>query len=626
MRPFQFREPVVTARNRRACFGAVACLAWVFVGGIACVGRVSAPTPAAVAPTRGGAGAGATTTGGAGASGTAGTTSAAGSTGAVGPMGAAGSMGVAGSTGAAGSGSGGAPPVSACNGTIKPGRSPLRRLNAVEYDNTVQDLMNVKKVYSAQFPPDEEGLGFSNNADALVVNNLLAEGYQVAAEEMAAAAVMNLGALAPACNATTMGNPACAMSFIQAYGKKTFRRVLTSEEATRYLGLFTTGSIGATYNDGISLVIEAMLQSPNFLYRYEVGVPMANATVVPLTGYELATRLSYFIWGSMPDSALFTAADANQLSTTDQLTTQVKRMLNVDKVDRAHKMVGEFHREWLYFMNVMAAQKSIAAYPTWKPELAVDLLTESDTFAEEVFWKDGNVNTLITAPYSYMNAAVARHYGLPAPSGTGFVKVNLDPTQRSGILTLGAFLAGEAKADQSSPVLRGKFVREQLLCQHIQPPPNDVVIIVPEVTPGTSARQRFTAHAQAQCSGCHLLMDQLGFGFENFDAVGNWRTTDGGMPVDATGQIVAVNDSGTNGPFNGVVELGKKLAASSTVKNCVATQWFRWGNGRAETTEDACSLEVINKQFQVANYDMRTLPVAIATADAFRYRKVGGAP
>jgi hypothetical protein len=544
--------------------------------------------------------------------------------------------GGSGSVTGTGGGGGGVvvPPVSACNGTISPGRSFIRRLNGGEYDATLRDLVLATKFYSSTFPPDEQGAtgGFSNNAASLVVSELLAEGYQRAAEEQAAGALAGLDKLAPTCNRTSMGDAACAKSFIQAFGKKAFRRPLATDEVTRYQNVYTQGSTGATYNDGISLVIEAMLQSPHFLYRVEIGTtPAAGATVAPLNQYELASRLSYFVWRSMPDATLFTAADNNQLSSVDQIKAQVDRMMTApDDKNRARLMVTAFHREWLHSTKVLSAPKAATLYPNFTGTLKEDLVREADAFIEDVFWNSGSLKTLLTASYSFMNANVAKHYGINSVTGTNFVKTNMDPTQRSGYLTLAGFLAGEAGSDQSSPIHRGKFVREQLLCQVVPDPPADLMIKVPDVTPGTTTRQRFEAHDMVEgCKNCHQYMDPLGYAFESFDAVGLWRTQDQGIAVDTKGQITLA-DAATNGPYDGAVDMANRLANSATVGNCVATMWFRWGIGRQEDTlsaakEDACSVETVQKQFQASGYDMRTLPVAVASTDAFRYIKAGGA-
>jgi hypothetical protein len=301
----------------------------------------------------------------------------------------------------------------------------------------------------------------------------------------------------------------------------------------------------------------------------------------------------------------------------------VNRML---QGDHTKQMVTQFHREWLLLPDVLSAEKPLSVNPDWTSQMAIDIFTESDTFVNKVFWNDGKLSTLFTAPYSYMNANVAAHYGMPAPAGTGFVKVDLDPTQRSGLLTLGAFLSGQAKPDQSSPILRGKFVREQILCEPVMPPPNDIIITPPMVTSDTSTRERFMMHEnQILCATCHQLMDPIGFAFENFDATGMTRTMDGGKPVDTTGEVKFAIDPAVNGPFTNGVDLGKKLAGSAEVASCVSAQWFRWAMGRIEkTSDDACSLETVAKQFQASGNDMRTLPLAVMTTDAFRYRPAGG--
>jgi hypothetical protein len=218
-----------------------------------------------------------------------------------------------------------------------------------------------------------------------------------------------------------------------------------------------------------------MLQSPNFLYRVEVGEPTPGATAVPLTPYELATRLSYFLWGSMPDAELFAAADADALSTVEQLTAQAQRLLEAPS---AHSAVSEFHREWLAWDGVVESVKSVQDFPSWTPQLPEDLLTEALTFGDNVFWNDGRLATFLTAPYSFMNGAVARHYGLSVQPGdeSTFVKVALDTTERSGILTLGAFLAGFSGQVASNPVLRGNYIRERLLCAPVPPEPPDLLV------------------------------------------------------------------------------------------------------------------------------------------------------
>jgi len=198
--------------------------------------------------------------------------------------------------------------------------------------------------------------------------------------------------------------------------------------------------------------------------------------------------------------------------------------------------------------------------------------------------------------------------------------VDLDPTQRAGIITQGAVLTVLAKPDRSSPVLRGKFVREKLLCQTISPPPQNIIITPPPVTPGVSTRDLFTMHSQVEpCKSCHALMDPIGFGFEHYDGIGRWRAVDQGQPVNATGTL---SSSDVNGTFDGAVALAKRLSQSKEVNDCVATQWFRYAIGRGDTKEDACTLQSLKQSFAGSRSDMRKLLVAITQADTFRYRPV----
>ena len=399
-------------------------------------------------------------------------------------------------TGSGGTGGGPEPPPGSACATlgINPGRAPLRRLNLTEYRNTVRDLLGETGPIVDHFPPNEEGLGFSNNADAQFVSGLLAENYMTAADTMATHAIAKLNAIQP-CDTASKGEDACARSFVQNFGRRAFRRPLNDAEVTRFVGLYGVGRMGGTYEEGISVVLQAMLQSPNFLYRVEDGVaPQPGQTVVPLSPHEVASRMSYFLWGTMPDAALFAAADANALATPAQHEAQAKRMM---QDDRAKQMPGTFHREWLELTHALEAPKVPTMYPTWTPQLAADLFTESQMFVDQIFWTDGQLSSLIAAPYSFVNSSVAKLYGATAPAGTAFTKVMLNPAERAGILTQGTFLASHANPDQTSPVRRGKFVREQLLCQPVPLPPNDVVVKPPDYDPNTST------HISKLCSRPH---------------------------------------------------------------------------------------------------------------------------
>lgn len=517
---------------------------------------------------------------------------------------------------APGKGEPGSPGAATC-ASPDPGRSPLRRLNREEWNNTIRDLVGDDRRLASKFVLDEQGDGFTNNADALIVTDLGAYQYMDAAEAVAQAAVTRLASLLP-CDPQKTGEMACAQQFVEVFGRRAFRRPLTPQEVQRFVALWNTGRTGGTFADGIELLVQMFLQSPHFLYRVERGLPaQARGNAVPLTSYEMAARLSYFVWGSMPDDDLFKAAAEDRLATPAGIEAQVRRLL-ADK--RSHEMVATFHREFLDLEGMGGLVKNS---PLWTASLKDALYREATTFVEEVFWNDGRTDTMLAAPYSYLNADLARHYGATGPTGDTLVKTPLDPKQRAGIVTMAGLLALHSYGDQSSPIHRGEFVRERLLCQPLPAPPNDVVIEPPKVDPKASTKQRFAQHSgDPACAGCHKLMDPIGLGFEHYDFMGRWRDRDGNFPVDDEGEVFASVD--LDGKFKGGVELAQKLAASASVRQCFAAQWFRYANGRAETNADACTMSRLGKRLDENGHDLRDLLIAIATSDAFRYRALHG--
>lgn len=505
--------------------------------------------------------------------------------------------------------------------TGDPGPSPIRRLTRFEYDNTVRDLLGDTSHPARSFPAEEEAFGFSNNAVVLGVTPVLAEQYLVAAESLSKKAVANLPALFD-CNVGTLGKGSeagCAERFVAEIGQKAFRRPLDAGETADYLAIYTDARANAgSYEDGLRAVLSAFLQSPSFLYRVETGDPAsAQNGRLGLTQYETASRLSYLLWGSMPDDELFTAAAAGRLGTDAEIEAQARRMVKDPKTET---MVLEFHEEWLALAKLDVVSKTAATYPEWSSDVQKDLGTETQLFLKEAFFRDGTIDALLTAPYTFVNARLANLYGLPAPAADGFVKVSLDPSQRLGLLTQGSLMSIYAKSNQGSPIHRGKFVRERLLCDQIAPPPPDVMAKAPEVMPGVSERERFSQHTvDARCAHCHQLMDPIGFGFGHYDGIGRYRAQDGSKPVDATGEIVLGDDA--NGKFDGVPQLAKRLASSKRVRDCVVTQWFRFGYGRVETPADQCTIERLKTKLEGAKGDMRELLVQLALTDAFKYRR-----
>ncbi len=503
--------------------------------------------------------------------------------------------------------------------------TPIRRMTRVEYNRTARDLFGFDVDVASDFVAEEESNGFNNQAKSLTVSELHVDQFMQAAEVLSEEATLDMEKLLPSCNPASEGDAVCAGVFIETFGKRAFRRPLTSEEESNYQALFDKAMADpelATFEVAIQLVIQAMLQSPQFLYRVEFGAPdPVEADVVLLNDWEMASRLSYLIWGSMPDDELFALAEGGKLQTKAALEAQARRML---EDPRAREAVRTFHEQWLGLGHLQSVSKDPVAYPNFSTDLIPLWREETAAFVENVvFDGEGTVEELLAADYTMMNADLAAFYGVTgpdAPTGSEFVKVKVDPSERAGVLTQSSLLASHAKGDRSSPVLRGKFVREQLLCELLPLPPNNLVITPPPLDSSKTTREQFEEiGANPDCAGCHLLMNPIGFGFENFDAVGLYRTEQNDKPIDASGEIVGNED--VAGEFVGVAELAEKLAGSEDVRSCVAAQWFRFGYGRGDTQADICSMDSIQETFAASNGNIKELLVALTQTDAFRYRR-----
>ncbi|MGB5809121.1 MAG: DUF1592 domain-containing protein [Polyangiales bacterium] len=504
--------------------------------------------------------------------------------------------------------------------------TPIRRLTRFEYNNTVRDLLGDDTNPADALPPEEEVAGFDNQAGAATTSDLLVEQYMKAAEDVSARAVVNLEALLEGCDPTSQGDDACALDFIQRWGQRAFRRPVTQDETDRLKSVFDFGMADpdlGTFEDGIKLVIEVVLQSPNFLYRpeYGSGEPV-EGDVVPFTSWEMATKLSYMLWNTMPDANLFAAAENNELTTPEQIGAQASRMI---ADDRARDTVRNFHRQWLLLTHLESVTKDPAVYPAYSSSLRSLWQEELETFVEYVVLEgSGSLEELLTADYSFMNEQLAAFYGndvLDPVSGDAFQRVNLDPTRRAGILTSAALMATHANLNQSSPVFRGKFVREQLMCDTLPLPPNDLVIEPPELDPTKTTKEQFEEiGANPDCASCHALMNPIGFAFEHYDGVGQWRDQQNGIDIDAVGEVILTDD--IDGTYDGAVELSEALANSAQVQECVASQWFRFAYNRSVTQSDSCSFEQLSERFAGSGFNVRELLLSLTQTNAFLYRRM----
>jgi hypothetical protein len=501
--------------------------------------------------------------------------------------------------------------------------TPLRRLTRFEYANSVRYLLGVDSSPANDLPADEVTEGFNNNAGILTVSSLHAEKYVLVSEALAKSAVKNLSTLTGGCNTATKGEDACALDFANSFGRRAFRRPVTDQDRQVLMAAYSAGRTGGSYSEGIEVMIRAALQSAHFLYRLETTTPTdPNAQLVPLSQYELATRLSYLIWGAGPDDALLDAAGRGELGDRAALATKARAMLADPK---ARVAIDEFYNQWIGTSRLDIMTKSATQFPSYSDAMRDAMKAETPALVEYVLWTgDRKLNTLLTSPAAFVSSALAPVYGVTVPAGTTTPQLMTLPAaqNRAGILTQASFLAVQAHPDQTSPVLRGKFVRTKLMCQSVPPPPMDVDITVPSVTSAPTARERFAAHESAatSCNSCHQMMDPIGLAFEGFDAIGQYRTTENGATIDLSGRIVGTTDAALSGTFNGVRELATKLAASDIVRDCVATQWFRYAAGRTEESPDGCSLTTMQDAFGASGGDLGELVVAMTQTDAFWYR------
>jgi hypothetical protein len=500
-----------------------------------------------------------------------------------------------------------------------PGVSQLRRLTLLEYRNTIRDLLDVTDAQAVDLAGDQQAMtsGFTTGAAITTASDArkLLEGT----ERLVQTAMPNLAAQVPCIKDAAAAEP-CARQFIVQFGRRAFRRPLVDEEIDRWLGLYNAQrdpAAGASFGEAIRGVTVALLQSPNFLYRRELapGAAIKEGNFVRFNPYEMASRLSYSFWASMPDERLFELADAGKLQTSQSIQEEARRLL---VHPRAKDVYTDFATQWLNLAQIVFAEKATAL--SFTPEVGRSMLAATGAFFADIFMApgaSGKMDQLFTSNRTFADENLAKIYGIPGVSGNALVPVTLDSKQRSGLFTQLSFLTMHGDSEGSFPTRRGAEMVRRVLCHEIDIPPDMEIPDVKPPSPGVTTRQRFEEHSTNPCASCHLLFDPLGFAFENYDGIGRYRTLDNGQPVDASGTLHL-----SSGPvtFQDAVELMPALAAADEVRACMATQWMRYLIRREETKGDMPSLQAVQKAFRDSSYDMRELLVAIVSSDAFTRR------
>jgi len=533
--------------------------------------------------------------------------------------------GGSGTTGAAGSGGLTNPPTTAnCAAAPLAAAAPLSRLTNLEYQNTLKALFPKLTLSPADLPKDVVVEGFDNNAKAQTPSPALIEQYRDSAQAVGAQVTANLSAVLPCTATSSAQEDSCGAQFIDSFVTRAYRRPLSADERTRYMGLFSSAKSAYDFPTAIGMVVQAALQAPSFLYRVELGGP-AKSGVAPLSGYELASRLSYFFWDTMPDQELLDAAASGALQSAAGVEEQARRLLDDPQAKNA---VSNLFKQWLRFDKMDRMPKSSSQFPDWNEQVADSLRSSTNRFVDRVFWDlDGSLKALLTDTATFVDENTAPIYGLPVPSAakadaTGMMLADTSTAQRSGILTQAGLLAAFAHETSDSPILRGVFVMDRLLCSAPPPPPPGVTTAISETTqsgaPMTTRDRLAMTHEQGACASCHHTIDGFGFGFSHYDAIGRWRDTENGLNVNASGWIANTRDA--DGNYDGAVELGQRLAKSGQVRDCVAQQWFRYSLGLGAADVDSCSFAPIAKAFADSGGNLQELMIATVTSDAFRNR------
>jgi hypothetical protein len=529
-----------------------------------------------------------------------------------------------------------APPVDPLGGCGVTDLPPARvwRLTRVQLRNTLQDLFGFSAVAVEALPAESRLEGYANNASAMGVPPLLMDHFNTISEEMAAGVLRNLrdpaagsgrggqargGQLLP-CALADLGRGSCLRDFVTRFGRRVWRRSLDAGEITRLTGVYSAAAEATDPGNGLRILLKALLLSPNFLFRSELGGAPEPAGYVQLGDFELAASLSYLLWDSTPDETLLELAAAGRLRDPEVRRLQARRMLASSR--RSAPTFAAFIQQWLKIEDLLRIRKDRKQFPMYR-DLAGDLLEENRRFVDSVAFDPGGdrrLRTLLTAPYTFVNTRTAAIYGVPAVEGGGLRAAKLDPSERRGILTQGAFLAAHAGSDTPNLVARGSFVREQVLCGEVPPPPDDFEFDEAKITDDMTAREKFTLHTTNPfCSRCHALFDGIGFALEAYDAIGRFRRTDRDKPIDPSGTLKLPGRADL--PFANFVELVERLADLPETSSCFSLQYLSYASGRRPAEVSACEAKTLARSFAASGQRLDELVLAVAAAPGFALRR-----
>jgi len=515
------------------------------------------------------------------------------------------------------------------NAPPDPGRVTVRRLNRSEYNNVIRDLMHLDFKPAKDFPADDSGYGFDNIGDVLSVSPLLLEKYLSAAEEIAAQAVAvpSRGKPLSPTRLTEFQKqyfkypiPAdnrrrIAEDFAREFMRRAYRREVSSVEIKNVLVLARQAvDAGGSFEEGVRLAVQAVLISPRFLFRWELdGAPDNPRAVRSLNEYELASRLSFFLWSSQPDDQLLRYANRGQLR--KNLGKELERML---KDAKAQSFVENFAGQWLELRNLDVYQPDKKLFPTFTPALRSDMRRETELLFSHIMGGNRSVLELLSADYSFVNARLAAHYGISDVKGESFRPVSLRGTFRGGILGHASILTITSDPNRTSPVKRGKYVLENILGTPPPAPPPDAPPLSETGKITGTLREQFVKHRQdPACASCHKVMDPIGFAFENYDAIGRYRTKDNSLPIDASGKLE------TGEPFGNAADLRSILLNQKReyFTRCITEKMLTYALGRGLEYYDKRTIDGIVARLKGNNYRFNELVQGIVSSLPFDMKR-----
>ena len=510
-------------------------------------------------------------------------------------------------------GSGGAEPQA-----IVPAAGGARRLIARQYVGSIRTLLGDAAAAAATPPADPQLLGLESIAarDLATPPNYV-ELYETSARNIANVVVSDPASYAKLvpCTPAGVADAACLRQVAEGFAPTAWRRPLTEVELQRLTAVGTTAATGFNqFEAGVKNVLSAVLQSPNFLYIIEIGEPDAeDPTVRRLTPTELVTRMSFFLINSTPPAALLQAAAEGGLDTDEEIRALADQLVAQPEAQAA---LDAFYDEVYLLRNLATTPKDAVLFPEFTPTARAAMREETLRLVRDVVWdRDADAREILDADYTFVNGELAAIYGIPGVTGDAFVKVTPPAEQqRRGFLGHGSFLARAAHAESSSPTRRGAFVQDTLLCNPVPPPPPDVNPTFPPELEGLTAKEKLVQHMEdPSCKSCHQGMDPIGFALEPFDAIGRFRTTDQGQPIDPSGEVPDL------GVFEGPGDLATLVHDDPRSATCMVKKLFRHSMGHLETKGERPAVIALGDGFIADGHSLQSLLADLCVSPAFRF-------